>query len=188
MRAIPILKIGAVILRVRDSAVLIVQPKPKTEGEIPPYVLPRGSRQYAVTKNGKTEWHDARDEATGVKHEATLEPYARALAREIEEEAGITPAQLAAAQVVDLGPMDFKSRTKGIYPIQWFMVVPDEATVKTLTHTIPADALSTRWANFEAIIKLDDIGKFSTGYIPVIAAALREVSRAAQAFRPQYDT
>lgn len=176
MSATPVLKIGAVIVRERDKAVLIMQPIPKVEGEIPAYVLPRGSRQYAVVVNGKTEWHDARDLATGVKHADTLEPLLRGLAREIEEEAGITPAQLVKATVTELGAMDFKSRTKGIYPIHWFIVVPDEATVAAISRTTPVDALSVRWAKFEAIIKLDDVGKFSTGYIPVIAEALKRFS------------
>lgn len=166
----PVLKIGAVIVRERDGAVLIIQPIPKQEGEVPAYVLPRGSRQYQAADG---TWHDARDAATGAKHATTLEPFLRGLTREIEEEAGITPAQLAKAKVTELGPMDFKSRTKGIYPIHWFIVVPDEATVAAISRTTPVDALSVRWAKFDAIIKLDDVGKFSTGYIPVIEKALK---------------
>ena len=170
----PVLKIGAVIVRARDKAVLIVQPIPKTANEVPAYVLPRGSRQYAVVVNEKTEWHDARDAATGAKHADTLEPYRRGLTREIEEEAGISAKQLAKARVVDMGAMDFKSRTKGIYPIYWFLVVPDEATSASLTHTTPADALSSRWASLEGIRKLADAGKFSAGYVPVIEKALND--------------
>jgi hypothetical protein len=171
----PVLKIGAVIVRAHDKAVLIMQPIPKEENEIPAYVLPRGSRQYAVVVNGESEWHDARDAATGLKHEQSLETFYRGLEREIEEEAGITREQLAKAQVIEMGAMDFKSRTKGIYPIHWFIVVPDEATVKAISRSTPVDALSVRWAKFEAIIKLDDVGKFSTGYIPVIAEALKRL-------------
>lgn len=166
----PVLKIGAVIIRPNDHAVLIMQPKPKTEGELPAYVLPRGSRQY---QDATGAWQDARDVATGVAHADTLEPFERGLAREIEEEAGITPEQLGRAQVIELGAMDFKSRTKGIYPIHWFVVMPDAETVSAISRITPPDALSTRWAKFDAIIKLDDAGKFSTGYIPVIAAALK---------------
>ena len=169
----PVLKIGAVIVRERDGAVLIMQPIPKRTGETTLYVLPRGSRQYSVERNGNTEWHDARDAATGTEHAATLEPFRRTLEREIEEEAGITPEQLKKAHVVEMGAMDFKSRTKGIYPIHWFIVVPDEATATAISRTTPVEALSTRWAKFDAIIKLDNVGKFSTGYIPVIEAALK---------------
>ena len=170
MSTTPVLKIGAVIIRAADRAIFILQPIPKEPGEIPAYVLPRGSRQY---QDAAGAWHDARDAATGVKHASTLEPFRRGLEREIEEEAGITPAQLAKAQVIELGEVDFKSRTKGIYPIHWYIVVPDAVTVQAISRSTPVDALSVRWAKFEAIIKLDDVGKFSTGYIPVIREALK---------------
>ena len=169
-----VLKIGAVIVRPRDKAVLIVQPVPKTAQDVPAYVLPRGSRQYAVVVDGQTQWHDARDAGTGARHADTLEPYRRGLTREIEEEAGITPQQLAKAKVVDMGVMDFTSRSKGVYPIYWFLVVPDEDTAARLTHTTPVDALSSRWASLEGIRKLAAAGKFSAGYLPVVEKALND--------------
>ncbi|MBX9726435.1 MAG: hypothetical protein K2X09_04145, partial [Rickettsiales bacterium] len=61
--------------------ILIIRPIPKQAGEVPPFVLPRGSRQY---QDASGMWHDARDVATGFAHAATLEPFTRALAREIE--------------------------------------------------------------------------------------------------------
>ena len=127
--AIPVLKIGAVVLRYDSSRsvseslaawgqqrscvgdkespstkILIVRPIPKHAGEVPPFVLPRGSRQY---QDANGAWHDARDVATGAAHAGALEPFSRALAREIEEEAGVSGDMLARARVVELGTMDF---------------------------------------------------------------------------------
>jgi 8-oxo-dGTP pyrophosphatase MutT (NUDIX family) len=149
--------------------ILIIRPIPKHKGEVPAFVLPRGSRQY---RDASGQWHDARDAATGEKHAATLEPLERALAREIEEEAGVSPAQLAAAWVYDLGRMDFQSRSKGVYPIHWFVVVPDVATAVQLDKQTPADALEVRFASLDAIKTMASRGEFSAGYIPVIEAAL----------------
>ena len=182
----PILKIGAVVLRgmtavdcaerregdavpFSEYQILIVQPIPKKLGEVPPFVLPRGSRQYQAADG---QWHDARDEATGLAHAATLEPYARGLQREIEEEAGITPTQLAAAQVIEMGDMLFQSRSKGIYPIHWFVVVVDGTLAQTLVQQVPVDALAVRWASLDAIKTMATCGAFSPGYIPVIEAAI----------------
>ena len=160
----PILKIGAVVLR-GDGAVLIVQPKPKHAGEIPPFVLPRGSRQYAGA------WHDARDVVTGEKHKDRLEPFERALAREVEEEAGVTSDMLARANVRELGRLEFASRTKGKYPIHWFVVRLAAADATGLENTVPEDALSVRWAGLEEI-KAMAAREFSAGYVAVIEAAL----------------
>ena len=135
----PVLKIGAVVLRADCKAVLIMQPIPKTPGDIPAYVLPRGSRQYQAEDGS---WHDARDAATGHIHAATLEPFRRGLEREIEEEAGITPTQLTAAKVSELGALAFQSRAKGIYPIHWFVVVIDAELADALLRQTPVDALS----------------------------------------------
>ncbi len=169
----PILKIGAVVLTASGEQVLILQPLPKQQGEVPPFVLPRGSRQYATsTAEGGVVWQDARDAATGLAHAATLEPYLRALTREIEEEAGVTPSQLADARVHALGAMAFHSRSKGIYPIYWFVVVVDAATAAQLTTQTPADALCVRWATLAEIKNMAAQEQFSAGYVPVIEAAL----------------
>ena len=165
----PILKIGAVVLRV-GGQVLVIQPKPKHAGEIPPFVLPRGSRQYQDANGG---WHDARDVATGEKYAAMLEPFTRALAREVEEEAGVTEAMLARADVHELGRLEFQSRSKGVYPIYWFVVRLDEADAANLADTIPEDALGVRWATLDVIKAMAARGEFSAGYIAVIEAALR---------------
>jgi 8-oxo-dGTP pyrophosphatase MutT (NUDIX family) len=204
----PVLKVGAVVLRfpasidVRSASeprkrlgvsdarsegdkespsidnlqILIIRPIPKHKGEVPAFVLPRGSRQY---RDAHGQWHDARDAATGERNATTLEPLERALAREIEEEAGVTPTQLAAAWVHDLGRMDFQSRSKGVYPIHWFVVVPDAATAAQLDKQTPADALEVRFASFDEIKTMASRGEFSAGYIPVIEAALARANGAA---------
>jgi len=172
----PVLKIGAVILRASDKAVLIVQPIPKQKGEIPPYVLPRGTRQYAVVVSGETEWRDVpRDTSLSDEQLATLEPFYRGLVREIDEEAGISHSQLELCDVQELGTLDFKSRSKGNYPIHWYVVVPDKETEKSIGRTMPADALSVRWASLKEIRELDKEGKFSSGYVPVIEKALKKL-------------
>lgn len=164
----PILKIGAVVLRA-DGAVLVVQPKPKRAGELPPFVLPRGSRQY---QDETDAWVDARDVATGEKYRDRLEPFARALAREVEEEAGVTPAMLSRADVRELGRMEFQSRTKGVYPIHWSVVKLTAADAATVADAMPEDALAVRWATLGEIKAMAVRGEFSGGYVPVIEAAL----------------
>jgi 8-oxo-dGTP pyrophosphatase MutT (NUDIX family) len=164
----PILKIGAVVLRA-DGAVLIVQPKPKHSGEIPPFVLPRGSRQY---QDDAGAWVDARDVATGEQYQDRLEPFTRALAREVQEEAGVTLAMLARADVRELGRLEFQSRTKGIYPIYWFVVTLAEVDAEGLVDTVPEDALGVRWAKLDDIKAMAARGGFSAGYVSVIEAAL----------------
>ena len=160
--------LGAVVLRA-DGAVLVVQPKPKHAGEIPPFVLPRGSRQY---RNEQGIWVDARDVATGEKYKDSLEPFSRALEREVEEEAGVTPAMLARAEVCELGRMEFQSRSKGVYPIHWFVVTLDEGDAAGAADAVPEDALSVRWATLDEIKAMAARNEFSGGYLEVIEAAL----------------
>lgn len=195
----PVLKIGAVVVRVMtqpDSGVrsasephsgggkqceggkapfnhfqlLIIRPKPKTPGEVPPFVLPRGSRQY---QDANGVWHDARDEETGARHAERLEPFARALEREVAEEAGVTSEMLARARVVEFGTMEFASRTKGNYPIHWFLVIPAPADAALLDETLPEDTTALEWASVDAIKAMAATGEFSAGYVPVIEAALQ---------------
>lgn len=186
---IPVLKIGAVIVashqspvaskdtrsletgdRGLETSILILQPIPKRAGEVPAFVLPRGSRQY---QDADGNWHDARDAETGLRFHETLEPFARGLAREVEEEAGVTPAMLAAAQVRALGSRMFQSRTKGVYPIHWFVVQLDENAAQQVMMQKPIDALSVRWATLAEIKDMAARGEFSAGYVPVIEEALR---------------
>jgi 8-oxo-dGTP pyrophosphatase MutT (NUDIX family) len=167
--AVPILKIGAVLVHPISREILIVRPHPKTLGEVPPFVLPRGSRQY---QDDAGAWHDARDVETGTKHRDRLEPFARALAREIEEEAGVNADMLAAAKVTEIGAMDFQSRTKGVYPIHWFMVMPTQQDAAQLDKQTPVDATEICWASLDDIKALAAKGEFSPGYVSVIEAAL----------------
>jgi 8-oxo-dGTP pyrophosphatase MutT (NUDIX family) len=149
--------------------VLILQPIPKKQGEVPAFVLPRGSRQY---RDAAGAWHDARDMATAEAHRDRLEPFSRALAREVEEEAGVTPDMLARANVRELGARAFQSRSKGVYPIHWFVVALADDDAATLTDHVPVDALSVRWATLEEIKAMAARGEFSAGYLPVIEEAL----------------
>lgn len=155
-----------------STRILIIRPKPKTPGEVPPFVLPRGSRQYQDV-NGV--WHDARDEETGARFASRLEPFARALEREVAEEAGVTSAMLARAQVVELGAMEFASRSKGTYPIHWFLVIPAPADAALLDETLPEDAMALEWATLEEIKAMAATGEFSAGYVPVIEVALKQL-------------
>lgn len=192
----PILKVGAVLLRrchavggvaanqringSADYEILIIQPIPKNSGELPQFVLPRGSRQYSLMAvDGSVVWHDARDAATGIEHAARLEPFSRALAREIEEEAGVSAAMLARAAQSELGALEFQSRTKGIYPIYWFVVTLQDADAARLMQQMPVDALAVRWTRFDEIRAMAAEGEFSAGYIPVIEAALPRAGSAA---------
>ncbi len=171
---IPVLKIGAVVLRGADAKglpdILIVRPHPKTPGEVPPFVLPRGSRQY---QDAAGAWHDARDAQTGAQYAARLEPFMRGLQREVEEEAGVDSAMLARAQVQELGTMEFTSRTKGVYPIYWFVVTLAAADTARVSDRLPADASALQWATLDDIKAMAATGSFSGGYVPVIEAALR---------------
>lgn len=171
----PVYKVGAVIVRRargESPEILIIQPKPKQLGEVTQFVLPRGSRQYWEWQGDGRRYIDIRDAETAAAHAEQLEPVTRTLEREIHEEAGIAPADLARAPVVDLGPMDFQSRTKGIYPIHWFIVEPDAETQTAMAANLPVDTLVTRWATVAQIKKLITDGNFSAGYLPVIEAAL----------------
>ncbi len=168
MSDIPIYKVGAVL--VHGDRVLLVRPHPKNAGEVPPLVLPRGSRQY---RDAQGDWRDARDAETAQRHADTLEPLARALAREVEEEAGLPAALLPGLPTIDLGPMAFQSRSKGLYPVHWFQLTLDDAAVGALRP--PADASEVRWMTMEAVRAGIMGGTISAGYWPVIARVLGEV-------------
>jgi hypothetical protein len=79
---------------------------------------------------------------------------------------------LARAEVRELGTLDFQSRTKGDYPIHWFVVRLDAKDAAKLADVKPADALSSRWATLDAIKAMAARGEFSAGYVSVIEAAL----------------
>lgn len=166
----PIIKVGALVLRPVEGAheVLVVRPHPKNAGEVPPFVLPRGSRQYLGASG---EWEDARDVATARAHQAALEPLTRTLVREIEEEAGVPPKILRKAAVHEMGVRDFTSRSKGTYPIHWYVVVLESDVLPKL-HAVPSDAMAVRWERIEEITAMAKHKEFSAGYVPVIEEAL----------------
>lgn len=170
----PIYKVGLVLYRMGAAnmpEILIIRPHPKTPGEKPKFVLPRGSRQY---QDETGNWHDARDAATAHAHAATLEPLTRALAREAEEEAGLTAEFFTVLQrqhrFDELGTRVFASRSKPPYPIHWFVARLSATEAKRLTH--PADASEVRWISLREIETLAEQGDFSPGYVPVIEEAL----------------
>lgn len=163
---VPIYKVGAIILRAmkRGQEVLIIRPKPKNKGEMPQLVLPRGSRQY---KDGEL-WHDVRDAATAMAKVAALEPLDRALRREIEEEAGIPQAMLRSLDVRPLGARNYHSRTKGIYPVYWFVVIASESAQREIARAAPPDTLEVRWVDMDTLQRLVEEGAFAKGYLPVV--------------------
>lgn len=166
----PVYKVGAVILR--GAQVLIVRPKPKHPGEVPPFVLPRGSRQYA---DAQGQWHDMRDPTTARTHITTAEPLTHTLLREIEEEAGVPPSILRTSDVRELGVRNFRSRSKGIYPVHWFVVQLEAATLSKL-HAVPSDAMAVRWETLAEIEAMAAHKEFSAGYVPVIREALEHAA------------
>ncbi len=158
------------MLRRREQGfdILIIRPQPKHAGEVPLFVLPRGSRQYSDVAGA---WHDARDAATAETHAAHLEPLTRTLLREIEEEAGVPPKILRAATLFELGVRAFASRSKGQYPIHWFVVLLEAAALPKL-NPVPVDAMAVRWETLKEIEAMAKHGEFSAGYLPVIREAL----------------
>jgi hypothetical protein len=148
--------------------ILIIKPKPKHPGEMPPFVLPRGSRQYWEWNGDGRIYADVRDDETARAHADQLEPLTRTLSREIHEEAGIVPDDLARLEVAELGALPFASRSKGVYPIHWFIVRPDAACMAAMAVALPVDAMEVRWATVAHIRELMAEGNFSAGYLPVI--------------------
>ena len=172
--SIAVIKVGAVVIRqVGDTfVVLTIRPQPKREGEVPPFVLPRGSRQY---RDEVGSWHDARDMETALQRIDQLEPFTRTLLREIEEEAGVPPAMLRRAAVYEMGARDFTSRSKAPYAIHWFVVVLETAMLPKL-RAVPSDAMAVRWEALREIEAMAKHGEFSPGYVPVIQEAMSAMS------------
>lgn len=173
---VPVYKIGAVVLHPEGEQVLILRPKPKQQGEIPPFVLPRGSRAYAIPHaDGSHTWQDARDDETARTHADALEPIEQTLTRELGEEAGVSPAQLAAAQVTDIGTRPFHSRSKGLYAIHWFVVRLDAAAAHAVMQQLPEDALELRWETVQNIKDMATKNEFSSGYVAVLEEVLMPI-------------
>ncbi len=168
-------KVGGILLRenaAQQMEIFILRPTPKNPNEQAKFVLPRGSRQYS---NAQGEWVDARDQATAQQFADRLEPLARTLAREMEEEAGLPVHCLAegSVEITPLGMREFHSATKGRYPVYWFLLRPDASALAAMDVATPADAETWGWKTRDAIQALADGGDFSVGYLAVIDEALR---------------
>lgn len=167
-------KVGAVILRVRSGTqeVLLIQPKPKprTPDDLPPMGLPRGTRMYRNAAGNLVDAdHDGR---TAPPAAAVLEPVRETMAREMEEEAGLTTQMLARATVHALGPRLFASTKKTPYPIYWFVVVLAADDAATITHAALQDSLHSEWVTLERLQEYVESKKASRGYIAVAQEAL----------------
>lgn len=172
----PVTKVGAVILRGVETGapqVFVVQPY-GTKADIPAFVLPRGTRAYPAADGTLV---DARDEATARAHADQLEDFTDTLAREIEEEAGMTPAQLAQSKVIELGVLPYESREKGIYPVQWYIVIPDVRTAAALANQDSVDSQKKGWSNLAEIENMAAAGTFKRGYIAVVKEALNRLQQ-----------
>lgn len=171
-------KVGAVVLRhsADDFEVLVIQPKPKahTPEDLPPIGLVRGTRMMRLADGHMVDAnHDGR---TPPPEGAVLEPVEETLAREIEEEAGVTRTMLANARVYSLGAQLFASKKKTPYPIHWFAVVLDEPSVATLSLSGMQDSLYSAWVRFSQLQEYVAEGKASPGYVAVVENALKQIS------------
>lgn len=169
-----ITKVGAIVLRPTASGfeLLVIQPKPKpkTPDDLPPIGLVRGTRAMRLADGAVVDAnHDGR---TAPPADAVLEPLTETLAREIEEEAGIAGAMLANARVVEMGARLFGSLKKTPYPIHWYVVVLDAASVAALPLTGMQDSLYSTWLTLAAFEGYVAEGKASPGYLPVVKEAL----------------
>lgn len=170
----PVNKVGAIILRGLETGapqVFVVQPY-STKGDNPAFVLPRGTVAY---RDADGKLVDARDAETARAQADHLEDFRETLAREIEEEAGMTPEQLRQSKVIELGPLIFESRTKGKYPVQWYIVIPDVRTAASLAKQDAVDSQHKGWSNLAEMEKMADGGSFSRGYIAVVKAAFNHL-------------
>ena len=172
--AAPVYKVGILLLRPRadgQTEMFILRPCPKNSGEVPRFVLPRGSRQYIDAAGNR---HDARDAQAAIAHADTLEPLHRTLLREAEEEAGLPAPELQrlldSGRVRELGAREFASRNKAPYMVHWFVGTPDASALAAM-HA-PVDATETSWATLTEIKSLIAQNQFSAGYLPVIEEGL----------------
>ncbi len=180
---IPVTKVGAVILRLRDGQpqVLLNQPRPKplTPEDMPSPGLVRGTRMYQDASGQMLDAnHDGR---TPPPEGAVLEPLQKTLAREVEEEASLTLPMLELAQVKDLGAYQFPSRKKEPYPIHWYGVMLDEVAADALPLDGHRDALHTRWASLAELKAMVVEGRMSPGYVPIAELAVAQMGLAATA-------
>lgn len=190
---IPVRKIGAVILRwhrgshdAQDAAgegdrieALVVRPKPShDDGSLPNLTLPRGSRQYAThDAEGDLIWKDARDDDAAIANAQRLESYTRALARELEEETGFRRSDLLRQkEIYELGVRDYHSPRGDAYPVQWYVIWPDDKALSHMEEAIPQDVTERRWCTLDELGDMADPKHqlFSTGYHDVVSEAIEK--------------
>lgn len=158
----PVYKVGLVVLRDAASAdpqVLMAQVKPKREGDVPDFSLPKGTRKYSYRgETGKKRFRDAKDASHAVMHERTLEPLHRTLMAEADEEAGINRRLLRRADMFELGPREFASRKGEPFPIHWFAMEADAHFMESMNPN-PRDAQAVRWVKFSELAGLVEKGE-----------------------------
>ena len=170
-----ITKVGAIVLREAGEGyeVLAIQPRPKAKSpdDLPPIGLVRGTRSYFDTSTNTLidADHNGR---TAPPEGMVLEPLAHTLAREIEEEGGVTAAMLANAQVREMGARLFASAKKIPYPIYWYVVLLQDSDAEALPLEGLQDSLHSEWVSLAKFVQYVEAGKASRGYIPVIEEAL----------------
>lgn len=171
-------KVGGVVLRICNGQpqVLLNQPYPRRKaGDIPRLGLPRGTRMYRDVSGTMVDAdHDG---STLPPEGAMLESVHDTFAREIGEEANITPPMLEVAQVKDLGVHAFPSSSHAPYPIHWFGVLLDEVTADALPLTGQKDAEYTCWESLAGVKALVVEGRLSPGYVPVIEQAIQAMMK-----------
>jgi len=136
--------------------------------DIPPYVLPRGTRAWRDAGGALV---DARTLEDAAAHADALEELRDTAKREAHEEAGVSPALFDACDVRALGSMLYHSETgKGSYPIYWFTLLLTEAQLTTLE--TPVDSSSTRFVTLAEFETMVAEGKARAGYLEVARRAM----------------
>ena len=182
----PVYKAGGVILRGLDGdapEVLITQPRPKPETphDIPSMGLPRGTRKYWKRDGtlGKT-WYDARNAETALANAKNLEPLTSTLQSEVHEEAGMQPEWLRQQPVFELGTKEFKSSTKAPYLVQWYVIMPNEATQQKMLGEPLKDAVKTEWVSVPELKRRTMLTRgeqdyVNPAYVPIVEAAIAKM-------------
>lgn len=157
--AVPVYKAGLVLLRDMQSGdpeVFLAQVKPKREGDVPDFGLPKGTRKYYYHNGeGKKKYRDVSGPEEAVKEARHLEPLHRTLMAEADEEAGINRRTMRHAEIHELGPRAFTSRKGKSFEIQWYVVEASDLLVNNM-HKHPKDAQAGRWLRLSALEVLVD--------------------------------
>ena len=171
----PVTKVGAVILHVNRGKVQFLlnqpRPKPETPDDMPRLGFVRGTRMYRGA--GSSVWLDAdHDGHTLPPAGVEFQPLLTTLAREMEEEASLSPAILAQATITDLGVHRFASSSKTPYDIHWFAVfLPEDAATALPLHG-HRDAVFTQWVTLAELQAMVAQGNISSGYSAIADYAI----------------